>query len=487
MFSERFDALMNIAEVSNSLLGRVIHMNPSYIGRLRSGARPLPKKHGYLPPLCAYLANHIKKDYQVTALRQLLKIDADIYSDPNALALYLEQWLLEKDIPTSAATNKLISTLSQLNNAQTPAQTSQAKTKYPDSTPVQFEEYLFGNEGKRKAVEQFFIKVLQEDSPQTLLLFSDESMEWLYEDEKFTTRWSELFAKVIANGNRVRIVHTISRDINEMLEAVSKWLPIYLTGMVEPYFYPRIRDGVFQRTLFVAPKNAAVASSSVQQDTSRMLNQFITDPAAVEALRYEYERYFALCRPLMIIIQENDSASLKEVFNRFSKAKGDAVFCCSMPPAFTLPENLARELLKCKQNEGADDEDAWARWKESSLAFSAHLQDKRILLLLKDPAAIQEDSDLVHIPGTGILPQGDLSYTRDQYLMHLAHLKELEKRCDKLCVTFRNDLIDNMALFIKEEGSMILIKKSYPQVAFVIDERNIKSAFWDYFTNMTQS
>lgn len=69
MFAERFDALMNIAEVSNSLLGRDINMNSSHIGRLRSGARPLPKKHEYIMPICLYLANHIKKDYQVTPCR----------------------------------------------------------------------------------------------------------------------------------------------------------------------------------------------------------------------------------------------------------------------------------------------------------------------------------------------------------------------------------------------------------------------------------
>lgn len=59
MFVERFDALMNIAELSNSQLGREISMNPSRIGWLRSGARPLPKRHEFLPEMCAYLAAHL--------------------------------------------------------------------------------------------------------------------------------------------------------------------------------------------------------------------------------------------------------------------------------------------------------------------------------------------------------------------------------------------------------------------------------------------
>ena len=37
MFAERFDALMNIAERSNSQLGREINRNPSQIGRRISG------------------------------------------------------------------------------------------------------------------------------------------------------------------------------------------------------------------------------------------------------------------------------------------------------------------------------------------------------------------------------------------------------------------------------------------------------------------
>ena len=65
MFAERFDALMNIAEVSNSRLGREVGIDPSHIGRLRSGARPLPKRHEFLPAMCTYLATHVQKEYQL--------------------------------------------------------------------------------------------------------------------------------------------------------------------------------------------------------------------------------------------------------------------------------------------------------------------------------------------------------------------------------------------------------------------------------------
>ena len=55
--------------------------------------------------------------------------------------------------------------------------------------------------------------ILQEKEPQTLLLFSDENMAWLYEDAAFADRRAELFTHVILKGNRVRIIHTVTRNM----------------------------------------------------------------------------------------------------------------------------------------------------------------------------------------------------------------------------------------------------------------------------------
>lgn len=105
-------------------------------------------------------------------------------------------------------------------------------------------------------------------------------MEWLYEDAVFGARWAELFRRVLEKGNRVKIIHTVARDIHEMPEAVTKWLPIYMSGALEPYFCPKLRDGLWRRTLFIAPDTAAVVSSSVQQNTNGMLKSVYHRPCA---------------------------------------------------------------------------------------------------------------------------------------------------------------------------------------------------------------
>lgn len=476
MFAERFDALMNIAEVSNSLLGREVSMNPSHIGRLRSGARPLPKKHEYLPSMCRYLAGHIKKDYQLNALQKLTGIGSAALASPERTALYLEQWLLEQDQDTSAATGRLISGFSRL--ASRPLSLSAGSAA--GEAPRKYAAYLYGNAGKRKAVEQFFRMILQEETPQTLLLFSDENMAWLYEDAAFAARWTELFTQVILKGNRVRIIHTVSRDMNEMLEAVTKWIPIYMTGAVEPYFYPRLRDGVFQRTLFIAPNTAAVVSSSVQQDTDGMLNLFLTDRAAVDALVTEYERYFSLCRPLMRILTGLDWEEFRKTFGSLAAAEGNACLSCAMPPLFAMPEKLARE-----QAERAGNGTLLALWKRSLAMFRKNIKKQRLSVTLLDPELALLTPDALR-PLTAEVPSiPDFTYTKEQYMLHIERLRQMEEQHENLTVSFRSGLAGNTLLYAKEDAGVIMAKTDAPMAAFVINERNMISAFWDYLTKPT--
>lgn len=471
MFAERFDALMNIAEVSNSKLGRHIHINPSHIGRLRSGARPLPKKHEYLLDICHYLTGHIKKEYQITALQKLTGIENTILASPKSTALYLEQWLLALEQDTSSAAERLISGFSRIASRTTLFSSDDTAWK----APQKYAAYLYGNAGKRKAVEQFFYVILQEKKPQTLLLFSDENMAWLYEDAAFAARWTELFTKVLLKGNRVKIIHMTSRNMNEMLEAVTKWIPIYLTGMIEPYYYPRLKDGIFQHTMFIAPETAAVVSSSVQQNTDGMLNFFLTDRAALSALQTEFDHYFALCRPLVCVFTEKDA----DAFHRNAKclfaAEGNAWLCSAMPPLFTMPEKLLREI-----SEKNGYEQLITEWRHTLNLFRKNIKEQHLSLILLNPESAFLMPNLF-CPSVGKLLFGrHFSYTKEQYLLHIDWLKQMEKRHENLNIRFVNEIADNTLIYVKEDKGVIMSKTNPPETAFVINDRNMVNAFRDY-------
>ncbi len=466
MFSERFDSLMSIAEVSNTRLARAVNLDGSYVGRLRTGARALSKKHDYLAPMCRYLAKHIRKEYQLNALQKLTGISPGVLAGEQDTAIWLEGWLTEKEKDISAATGRLISGFSRLPE-RTPGVPAAGTA---EEAPAKYAAYLYGNAGKRKAVEQFFLMILQENEPQTLLLFSDEDMAWLNEDAAFAARWAELFKKVIMKGNRVRIIHTVSRDMDHMLWSVTNWLPIYMTGAIEPYCYNRLRDGLFQQTMFIAPRTAAVISSSVQKETEGMLNLFVTDRAALEALTVEYERLFALCRPLIHVYSPRETDALYKRLDGLRAESGDACLSYALPPLFALPESLVNEANTKRGN-------LLPMWEQSVAAFQKNIRDNRLSLTVLEPDLVLSRLSEFTLPFAEYM--GGFVYTREQYLAHYKQMMALAEEYSNLSVFVRNDLVHNMLVYVKEETGALKVKTGAAVTGFVSTEKNMVAAFWD--------
>lgn len=457
MFADRFDALMKIAQVSNSRLGRAISMNSSHIGRLRSGARPLARKHDYIPPMCAYLAGHMTQAYQLEALQNLTGMPAVALGSVQDMARFMEQWLLAEQTPSPAHDQP---------NADIPCT---APTQRSSECALSF----YGNEGKRRAVERFFSLVLAQEKPTTLLLYSDEDMAWLYEDEAFAVRWAQLFLRVVQKGSRVRIIHTVSRDMNEMMEAVHKWLPIYLTGSVEPYCYPRLRDGVLARTLFIAPHTAAVVSASVGRQTEGMLNHFITQRDAVDALTLEYERYFALCRPLIRVFGAHAQKDFYREAQRLFAAQENACYCAATPPLFAMPKQMARDLSQHAGNDAF-----FAAWEKEVSAFCEQIETKRLYVAVPTPQKVLSEKPPYPLPAGMFYEK--IAYEKQQYLAHIARLEELAAQHEKLTLVFRDDIPLDLFVYAKEHVGVLLAKTDAQMTAFAVGEQNMTAAVWDY-------
>lgn len=453
------------------MLGRALAISGSNIGRLRNGARALPKAHDFLTPLCDYLAQHITKDYQLTALRDLTGMDNTAAASAQGIAHFLEAWLLER-VAGDTTVGRFISGFSYCASVSPSAHGAEpAEGAMRDDRA----HYYFGNAGKRRAVERFFRAILQEREPQTLLLFSDEPFSWLYEDAAFAKQWFALFAAVLRRGNRVKIIHTISRDMNEMIEGLAKWIPVYMTGAIEPYYYPRLRDGVFQRTLFVAPKTAAIAASSVQRGAEGALNLYITDKAAVSSLAAEYMQLSALCKPLMRIYTAQSAPALIRDTANISNASGDCVLSCAMPLLFSMPERLAKEIA-----EGYSAPAFYELWKNSLAAFRRSVKKQRVIefILSEEIALLRPDA--LELPAASMaLPKGFL-YTEEQYLAQLERLRQLAKQYDNFTVIEKDELPTNVLIYHKEDVSAVVAKTTDPSIFFVFSEQNMVAALGDY-------
>ena len=264
--------------------------------------------------------------------------------------------------------------------------------------------------------------MIARDKPQTLLLFSDEATDWMAADHEFAAKWAFLMFQTLAKGNKIKIIHTVSRELDEMLNAISQWMPLYMSGTIEPYFYPKKRDGVFKRTLFIAPETAAVISSSVGGMYRLAANILFRNEKAVASFAEEFKQYLDLCRPLMRIFTAKDKEAYMETLSEFEKEQADTIIKTESISMLTMPETLVAEIIARPSCEKID----FLDYHKTRLQnFRRNIRSSSFTEIIQLPDIETVKKGKVKIAFSDVLSGGDAFYTAEEYILHLENLVHL--------------------------------------------------------------
>ncbi len=462
MFAEKFDFLMDITNTKNKFLADLINVDASYISRLRKGTRKISDKQRFFAQFSSHFAENLKTDYQKKAFCSFMGI-SEFPEFENAVADLILNCLTEKDAVKKEPKNAMANMLNMFLMPSVTMPQVQRQTEEKQKEQL----YYYGKKGKQDAVIRFLTNVLNTQTPQTLLLFSDENMEWLYEDKDYSKQWATLLMNVLMKGNKIKIIHSTGRDMNELFEAVAKWIPVYASGMIEPYYYPKLKDGIFQHTFFIAPKtNEAIVSSSVKQNTEDMLHFYVNDKFAIKSLIEEYENYFQLCKPLMQIGNIYSTEKTKKLFDEFSKPLTKTIVLRPFLPIATMPKKLINQIAKKYNCERI------VEIQKTGLNFIKKNTDTTEIITKTD------DRNFSYATCLGV---DEITYTKVEYDEHLKNTKKIaENHSNYKILMQNNNAFDNMVLYYKEDYGVLMLKLELPCTTFLIQEPNMVAAFGDY-------
>lgn len=473
-FSEKLNLIMNITSTTNSVLARAISIDPSLVSRLRRGDRTPSKNQNYITAMSEYFARNCTTEYQKAALEEILQ--KELPTNHNALTALIEIWFLDEILPTNSVAN-FMDGLTNFQFRKAPEGFDTDTSDVIDNVESD-DKVFYGTEGKRKAVITFLSLVIKRKTPTTLFLFSEENIEWLTEDPKFTAKWAALLVKVIQNGNKIKIIHVINRNLDEMLLGIEKWIPLYMTGAIEPYYYPKNRDGIFKRTLFIALDTAVITSSTIG-DSTKNANFFYTDKDAIAALTEEYQEYFSLCRPLMRIFTPNNPGDYLSVLTEFEEEEGNSVLKNDMFSAITMPFDVAESI--CSRIDDDNRSMLLSYHQNRITRFENSLQNYYFteIVPVPDLRAIQSGKAMVNFPY--IFAHNPVFYAPNEFSKHLQHIVKLLQTFDTYNVHLVPvSKIDGCSVYCKEDVGVIIEKSTPPAITFAINESNMNAAFWDY-------
>lgn len=247
--------IMNTFQISNAMIAKHLNKDSSLISKYKTEKRYILRNDNTVDNLCAYFENYIIKNNLQKDAYSLFNV-----SNPDNLKNVIFNYLftIQKD-------NLQINTLLEsINNF---------KLEFFDNIPsiekiisnntiVSKKQYYIGQDEFRDSIKRLLSNVCLNKTSTILYLYSDENMKWLLHDKEFYNVWKILMMNCLIKNNSIKIIHNINRNADEMFKAIESWLPLYMTGLIEPY-YNLNNNYNFTHTLFIADQLSVISSSSV--------------------------------------------------------------------------------------------------------------------------------------------------------------------------------------------------------------------------------
>lgn len=473
MFGKKLDFLMTITNTKNSTLGRVLSFDPSYISRIRNGSRKMHKNKSIITNISLYFAQVIKEPYQKTAIANAINMDIEWPSDASEAEKYIYKWLSDDDDFDHEAIRNILIKFS------TNKPTDSIKTSSFDSEKtISKNGYFYGNDGLRTAILNLIRSACLANNCHTLLINFSDNIKYLGSDTDYLKNLNQLLFEFIGKGGSVIMIHPLTKDFKKMIGSVEKWLPLYMTGLMEPYYYPKSKDGIYQRTLLVSEKTCALSSISICNNTNNSLTTLTDDKDAIKAFEEEFYDYYQLCKPIFNVYNPTKINQFWEVLQKFRTYNSNRIILDNNLSIYSMPIEIIDNNFKKTNNKIL-----FNLYNQSISSFKEHMQKGYTTLeIISLPKINELEANEFKMTIGYTSDPIVITYTKNDLKLHLENIIKLLKQYKNYNIVITTRKMNNIHIYSLENYGTI-IARNYPSpIAFVITEKNMTSSFWEYLT-----
>ncbi len=336
-FSDRIVFLMELTSTTNKQLADAAKVDPSLISLIRTGRREPSKNNTYVRALSDFFSAKCTENYQRIALSEAIgNKNLQPGMDKKQLSSIIFDWLTDN----RDSVGTLMSTFERSVLEEYPAQTPLGPVEAPPKVTSNCFSF-FGNEGKRSAINTFINHLSRLSEPGTILLYTDESSEYLFEEPVYLPKLEGKIMHLLRKGFKIRRITGLISSADQAFFSLTRWLPLYMTGHVESFYYPRLRDNLLRRTLIVMPNVGAVISNSTEGQKNSRTTLYVLDRHMANSYAGEFEDMLSKCRPMMTTYSREENLNeILRCFSQFESDQGSRIQQSSSLSSITLPISL---------------------------------------------------------------------------------------------------------------------------------------------------
>ena len=329
-----------------------------------------------------------------------------------------------------------------------------------------------GNDGRREAVLFFLDEVLKQDEPQNLYLISQEEMSWILEDSNFLLIWRQKLEEILKKGNKINIIHWVDRSSGTLGDILEQWLPLYLTGNIHSWYFPKYSESIIKSTLFLVRDMIAITGMEGARAEDRY-TLMLTDSFSIKHYEWVFDSIRKKCHPLVNVFSVREKQLLNQL-DKFKDIEGELISIANFPGFFTLPENMFNELLKTNNIDKAVEEICINYYKKINSLF----KEKEIKsIYTKDGIKNALNYQKFIYKDLSLIAGKNISANRNFAKKHLKYLIDKAQNDN----SFNTGLVDSsikLDVLVNSQGYALTWKPEVSEFLVSVTEPNVVSAYY---------
>ena len=262
-FQKNFHTLLTVVPINISDLARFLNFDPSYISRIRNGQRQPANPTEFARKISAFVARHCQTEEQKAVISSLIHCPMEELSNYTDFQVRLTDWLLAGEGAVKDSMTVFLEKLDEFNLDEYIHVIHFDKLKVP-SVPFQIptSRTYWGISEMMESELDFLKATVLSKSTAPVIMYSDMPMKEMAKDPEFPKKWMFGMALMLKKGLHLYQIHNLDRSFDEMMLGLESWIPMYMTGLISPYYLKNTQNNTFLHLLKVSG-SAALSGEAI--------------------------------------------------------------------------------------------------------------------------------------------------------------------------------------------------------------------------------
>lgn len=448
-FLEKLNMIILVLDVNTTALSKYFGHNPSYISKIRSGKRKPSDSNAFLEKVTAYIVKYHHDLEELELISTYIEESVSSLKFPEQYTKALSAWFKsEINVPRQrqSHTYRLLKAIDDFDAKKYAESTIDVDMKI-SGLPFQLRntKHYFGEDEISEGEIEFFKYCISSKSQKDLLLYSNIEVSTNSSRKNFFS----YLAVILEKGLKIRVVHNQQNDYSKLIDELLNWMPLYMTGLVYPYYQSITQNDIFRHMYFTSGEAALIGSCIAGHEPETQC--FLTKKnEEVDFFRKQYSYILEQAKPFILTFASDKS----DMFQKFLKSEmvrritrsAKALSLCSMPRELldgilernNIPISTRREIFALAQ-----------------MQKDAIIDDKFCLL---SEESFNENP--VSLAVSELFLNQKIYYTYEEYLAHYNYAKAYAKEKETYSLTETIDFPFNNLQFTIKSGSWAIVSKN---------------------------